>query len=137
MKINKWMYIPLAIASIGILAGSVRLWNNYVNNRREDHGSYFLVSVAEGLEAHTECIINRVNNTIELKKYDEWHNLKTYHADILKESKVQTIQEERNMFYLNGLETLLIRAKDYETNKEKFDEADNEILDFVANTVYK
>ncbi len=134
---KKWIYIPIAALSVGILAGGVRLWNNFVNNRRESYESYYLVSRAEGLGAHTEMIVNRIDRTLELRKYDEWNNNKIYRGSAQNGWKVDTIQEERNLLFLGGLDKMLIRAIDYEDYKKEFDKADSEIISFLADEVYK
>ncbi len=115
----------IAVGMGGILLG-VRGCNNAWNNKEIERLSSYTVSYATGLSGHTEYTKYQ-DGSQDLKIYPGLgHRLwdSEFHEDLDGDNKIDRIRRHGSELKMNSLRELLIRSQDYDTNKEKFDEAD-------------
>ena len=122
--------------SVGIFAGimgpvllGVRGCNMALNNRSIEKSAYHLESRATGLNGHIEYT-RYSDGSQDVKKYPGLgHRLfdSELHQDLNGNGLVDRIRKNGAEWKMNRLSELLAREDDYQSNKERFDEADKQL----------
>ncbi|MEM7822907.1 MAG: hypothetical protein QW703_01500, partial [Candidatus Aenigmatarchaeota archaeon] len=121
------------VVIVGLSIGTIA-YNWKLNDRELHKPDYELVSKPTGLIGHIEYIVYK-NGSKDLKIYPGLgHKLfsSEFYQDLNGDGKVDIIRENAPTWKLNKLDYLLVREHDYQTNKEKFDEADRKLQEAMA-----
>lgn len=129
-----------SVKTIGIYAGiigtmllGVRGCNIFWNNRSLDKSAYHTESKASGLYGHLEYT-RYSDGSHDVKEYPGFaHRLfdSELHQDLNGDGLVDRIRQNGAEWKMNSLSDLLVREYDYDSHKERFDEADKQLQDLM------
>ncbi len=135
MKIkDSYKTIGAGIAIVAALLGGVRGCNMAWNNRSIVKPAYQTESRATGLYGHVE-FTRYSDGSQDVKIYPGFaHRLfdSELHQDLNGDGLVDRIRRNGAEWKMNRLSELLVREYDYESHKERFDEADAQLQDLMA-----
>lgn len=133
-KFNKNILPYIGVAGIiGSLFLGVRGCNVAFNNRTIDNPSFISHSYAVGLYGHVEYT-KYSDGSRDVKIYPGFaHRLfdSELHQDLDGDEEVDRIRRNGAEWKMNRLSELLVRENDYEDNKERFDEADEQLRQLI------
>ncbi len=107
--------------------------NNFLNNRTIDKPAYHTESQATGIAGHIEYT-RYADNSQDVKIYPSWNHRywsSELDQDLNGDGIVDRIRLDGPEFKMHRLTDLLVRAQDYSTSKEKFDEADKRLAELM------
>ena len=126
--------IGAGVAIVAALLGGVRGCNMAWNNRTLDKPAYTSVNYATGLTGHIEYT-RYADGSQDVKEYPGLgHRLfdSELHQDLNGDGFVDRIRQNGAEWKMNRLSELLVREQDYQTNKNIFYEADNQLQELIA-----
>ncbi len=119
---------------IAALLSATRDCNKVWNNRTLHKPAYISVNYATGLTGHVEYT-KYTDGSQDVKEYPGLgHRLmdSELHQDLNGDGLVDRIRQNGAEWKMNSLSELLVREHDYQTNKEKFDEADRQLQELMT-----
>ncbi len=125
--------IAFGIGITGVSLLGVRGCNMAFNDRVIDTPSYHIISYATGLNGHIEYT-KYSDGSRDIKEYPGLgHRLfdSQLFQDLDGDKKIDRIRQNGSEWKMNSLSELLVRKHDYETNKERFDKADNLLNELI------
>ena len=131
---DSYKTIGAGIAIVAALLGGVRGCNMAWNNRSTVKPAYQTESRATGLYGHVE-FTRYSDGSQDVKEYPGFaHRLfdSELHQDLNGDGLVDRIRQNGAELKMNHLSELLVREHDYDSHKERFDEADAQLQDLMA-----
>lgn len=131
---DSYKTIGAGIAIVVALLGGVRGCNMGWNNRSTVKPAYQTESRATGLYGHVE-FTRYSDGSMDVKEYSGFaHRLfdSELHQDLNGDGLVDRIRQNGAEWKMNHLSELLVREHDYDSHKDRFDEADTQIQDLMA-----
>jgi len=117
----------------GVLLGT-KACDMAFNNQTVLKPGYFMKSKATGIMGHEEYV-QYTDGSREVKLYPNIighrYGSSEFYQDLNGDGKVERIRINGPEWKMHKLETILIRENDYETNKEKFDKADQKLQELM------
>ncbi|MDI6721494.1 MAG: hypothetical protein QMD85_03825 [Candidatus Aenigmarchaeota archaeon] len=114
------------IGFFGTVALGIRIYNNQWNNQEKKTPGYHMISHATGVGGHIEYS-RYSDGSHDVKVYPDLHRFfdSDLYQDLDGDGDVDRIRRQGAEPKMNRLTELLVREHDYESNRERFDKADN------------
>ncbi len=130
--------IGACVLAVGALLVGARGCNMAFNNKTLNGPTYTSVNHAKGLSGHIEYT-RYADGSQDVKEYPNFGRLfdSTFHQDLDGDGLVDRIRRNAGEWESNRLEEFLVREHDYKANKEKFDEADEQLRELMARYTAK
>lgn len=126
--------IGISLGIVGAILLGVKGWNIALNNRTIVRPTYTTNSYSQGLYGHIEYT-RYSDGSRDVKIYPGFtHGLfdSELHQDLNGDGKVDRIRQNGSGLKMNRLSELLIRENDYSPNRERFNEADEQLKNLIV-----
>ncbi len=127
------LYIITGIISFGgLIALGVRSCNTHYNDRTEKKQGYQLISFADGVDGHTECVFYE-DNSLDVRVQESFSNGDvTFIQDLDGDGLADRIRVQGSKAERYALDSLLIRKYDFKSHSKEFKEADKTIKSCIS-----
>lgn len=126
--------IGAEILVFGVTLGGMRACNSAWNDKTIDNSGYKTESHASGIFGHTE-FTTYTNGSHDVKIYPGFIDHRYFNSqlsqDLDGDGLVDRIRQDGSEFRMHSLKRILTREHDYNTHKELFDKADNQLRDLI------